>query len=114
MPPLLVVEGIQGSLPMYAIAKHYAKAIKSVADTAIPGAGPGKNPFHTYFWLTKEKKNHEGSHFKKTSTDASPVFDDYGCEVWIWYQHSGQQLFVGWVSVRAKFMFHKVDIPILS
>eukprot|EP00983_Pelagomonas_calceolata_P007977 260281-Pelagomonas_calceolata.AAC.1 len=32
------------------------QANNSVADTGIPGAGPGGNPFSHLFWLAKEEK----------------------------------------------------------
>eukprot|EP00983_Pelagomonas_calceolata_P120218 1160683-Pelagomonas_calceolata.AAC.6 len=39
-----------------AIAKHQAKQANNCgADTEIPGAGPGRNPFTHVFWLAKEE-----------------------------------------------------------
>eukprot|EP00983_Pelagomonas_calceolata_P016583 523465-Pelagomonas_calceolata.AAC.1 len=40
-----------------AIAKYQAnQANNCVADTGIPGAGPGGNPFTHIFWLANEEK----------------------------------------------------------
>jgi len=49
--------GIAGNECADAIAKHQAKqASNCMADTEIPSAGPGGNPFTQIFWLAKEEK----------------------------------------------------------
>eukprot|EP00983_Pelagomonas_calceolata_P085591 1156595-Pelagomonas_calceolata.AAC.1 len=49
--------GIAGNECADAIAKYQAnQANSSVADTGIPGAGPGENPFTHFFWLAKEEE----------------------------------------------------------
>jgi ribonuclease HI len=51
--------GIAGNECADAIAKHQAKQAQNcVADTEIPGAGPGGNPFTNIFWLAKEERVH--------------------------------------------------------
>ena len=50
--------GITGNECADAIAKHQAKqASNCMADTEIPSAGPGGNPFTHIFWLAKEEKS---------------------------------------------------------
>eukprot|EP00983_Pelagomonas_calceolata_P017877 560823-Pelagomonas_calceolata.AAC.1 len=50
--------GIAGNECADAIANFQAsQANNSVADTGIPGAGPGGNPFSHLIWLAKEEDN---------------------------------------------------------
>eukprot|EP00983_Pelagomonas_calceolata_P032753 1026239-Pelagomonas_calceolata.AAC.1 len=44
-------------------------ANNNVADTGIPGAGPGGNPFPHSFWLAKEEKK---EHTAGISTAPAP------------------------------------------
>eukprot|EP00983_Pelagomonas_calceolata_P076066 1153265-Pelagomonas_calceolata.AAC.2 len=49
--------GIAGNKCADAIAKYQAnQANNGVADTGIPSADPGGNPFSHSFWLAKEEK----------------------------------------------------------
>eukprot|EP00983_Pelagomonas_calceolata_P016863 531093-Pelagomonas_calceolata.AAC.1 len=62
--------GIAGNEWADAIAKYEAnQANKSMADTGIPGAGPGGNPFPKLFWLAKEEKREPTA---STSTTPAP------------------------------------------
>eukprot|EP00983_Pelagomonas_calceolata_P010734 347010-Pelagomonas_calceolata.AAC.1 len=49
--------GIAGNECADAAAKYQANyANNCVADTRLPGAGPGGNPFTHIFWLAKEER----------------------------------------------------------
>eukprot|EP00983_Pelagomonas_calceolata_P018184 569993-Pelagomonas_calceolata.AAC.1 len=49
--------GIAGNERADAVAEYQAsQANNNVADTGIPSAGPGGNPFSHSFWLAKEGK----------------------------------------------------------
>eukprot|EP00983_Pelagomonas_calceolata_P072720 1151837-Pelagomonas_calceolata.AAC.6 len=62
--------GIVGNGCADAIAKYQAnQANTNVADTEIPGAGPGGNPFSHLFWLAEEEKREPTA---GTSTAPSP------------------------------------------
>eukprot|EP00983_Pelagomonas_calceolata_P027099 852091-Pelagomonas_calceolata.AAC.1 len=63
--------GIAGNEYTDAIAKYQANQANScVADTGIPGAGPGRNPFTHIFWLAKEEIR---EHAAGTSTGSPPA-----------------------------------------
>eukprot|EP00983_Pelagomonas_calceolata_P084768 1156422-Pelagomonas_calceolata.AAC.5 len=57
--------GIAGNECADATTKYQAtQANNCVADTGIPGAGPGGSPFTHIFWLAKEgKREHSGDTF---------------------------------------------------
>eukprot|EP00983_Pelagomonas_calceolata_P079864 1154889-Pelagomonas_calceolata.AAC.1 len=62
--------GIVGNECADAIAKYQAsQANNSVADTGIPGAGPGGNPLFHSFWLAKEEIR---KHTASTSIASAP------------------------------------------
>eukprot|EP00983_Pelagomonas_calceolata_P065433 1148587-Pelagomonas_calceolata.AAC.3 len=62
--------GIAGNECADAIAKYQAnQANSSVADTGIPGAGPGGNAFSHLFWLAKEEVREQ---IAGTSTALAP------------------------------------------
>eukprot|EP00983_Pelagomonas_calceolata_P119986 1160657-Pelagomonas_calceolata.AAC.6 len=62
--------GIAGHKCADAIAKYQAnQANNSVADTGIPGAGPGGYPFSHLFWIAKEEKR---EHTASKSTAPAP------------------------------------------
>eukprot|EP00983_Pelagomonas_calceolata_P110492 1159675-Pelagomonas_calceolata.AAC.9 len=63
--------GIAGNECADEIAKYQANQANScVADTGIPGAGPGGNPFTHMFCLAKEEKR---EHTADTSTCPPPA-----------------------------------------
>eukprot|EP00983_Pelagomonas_calceolata_P020664 649780-Pelagomonas_calceolata.AAC.1 len=63
--------GIAGNECAGAIAKYQANhANNCMADTGIPGAGPGGNPFTHIIWLAKEEKR---EHAAGTSTGPPPA-----------------------------------------
>eukprot|EP00983_Pelagomonas_calceolata_P027459 862450-Pelagomonas_calceolata.AAC.1 len=62
--------GIAGNECAEAFANYQAnQANKNEADTGIPVAGPGGNPFSHLFWLAKEEKR---EHTAGTSTAPAP------------------------------------------